>query len=107
MFRMRRSLAHATGCALVGASLVGAAQLTPTSRMPVFEVDPTWPALPNRWVLGVVSSVTVDRHDHVWILHRPRGIADELKNRAAPPVLEFDDQGRFVRAWGGPATAYE
>src|SRR5438874_4371390 len=26
-------------------------------RMPVFEVDPAWPRLPNNWVLGIVSSV--------------------------------------------------
>ena len=75
--------------------------------MPVFQVDSTWPALPNNWVMGVVSSVAVDGRDHVWILHRPRTVAENLKGRAAPPVLEFDAEGRFVNAWGGDAQGYD
>ena len=76
-------------------------------RMPVFEVDAAWPKIPNEWALGVVSSVATDRRDHVWILHRPRTVPENLKAKAAPPVLEFDAGGRFVRAWGGPATGYD
>ena len=75
--------------------------------MPVFQVDPTWPTLPNNWVVGIVSAVTVDKRDHVWILHRPRSVAAELKGRAAPPVLEFDADGKFVNAWGGDGTGYD
>jgi hypothetical protein len=77
------------------------------SAMPVFEVDPSWPNLPNNWVLGVVSSVTVDKRDHVWILHRPRSVKDAFKERAAPPVLEFDADGKFLNAWGGEAQGYD
>ena len=33
-------------------------------QVPIFEVDPTWPKLPNNWVMGVVSAVAVDRRDH-------------------------------------------
>ncbi len=75
--------------------------------MPVFQVDSTWPALPNNWVMGVVSAVAVDSRDHAWILHRPRTVAENLKGRAAPPVLEFDAEGRFVNAWGGDAQGYD
>jgi hypothetical protein len=75
--------------------------------MPVFQVDPSWPKLPNDWVLGIVSSVAVDRHDNVWILHRPRTVADTLKAHAAPPVLEFAPDGKFVNAWGGDGQGYE
>jgi hypothetical protein len=75
--------------------------------MPVFQVDSTWPRLPNNWVMGVVSSVAVDGRDHIWILHRPRTVAENLKSRAAPPVLEFDADGRFVNAWGGDAQGYD
>jgi hypothetical protein len=76
-------------------------------RMPVFEVDASWPKLPNNWVLGIVSSVATDARDHVWILHRPRSVAENLKPRAAPPVLEFDAAGTFVRAWGGDAPGHD
>jgi hypothetical protein len=76
--------------------------------MPAYQVDTTWPpSLPNGWVLGDASSVAVDRHDHVYILHRPRTVPAEKKDHAAPAVLEFDAAGTFVKAWGGPSTAYE
>ena len=88
--------------------LAGVAQSEGRSRsMPVFQVDPVWPKLPNNWVVGIVSSVSVDRRDHVWILHRPRSVQENAKNRAAPPVLEFDADGHFVNAWGGAAEGYD
>ena len=77
------------------------------ARMPVFQVDPSWPKIPNDWAFGIVSSVATDKRDHVWILHRPRTVQDKLKASAAPPVLEFDANGRFIRAWGGPAAGYD
>ena len=96
--------------ALAGTSLVvGQAQAPGGSsgsvRMPTFEVDPTWPKLPNNWVIGDPSSIAVDRRDHVWILHRPRTVPAEKKERAAPPVLEFDNAGKFVRAWEDRRTS--
>ena len=86
--------------------LVGIAQ-TSSQGMPVFEPDPSWPKLPNNWVVGVVSSVAVDRQDHVWILHRPRTVPEGMKDRAAPPVLEFGADGQYVNSWGGPAQGYD
>jgi DNA-binding beta-propeller fold protein YncE len=85
------------------------AQATTLSRrVPVFEVDTSWPPkLPNNWVLGHVASVAVDRHDHVWMLHRPNTVPEAQRKQAAPPVLEFDDKGKFVRAWGGPGKGYD
>jgi hypothetical protein len=86
----------------------GAAQsVSASAGMPIFQVDPAWPKLPNNWVVGIVSAVTVDKRDHVWILHRPRTVAADLKERAAPPVLEFDADGKFVNAWGGAASGYD
>lgn len=78
--------------------------------VPVFEVDLSWqwpPKLPNNWVVGIISFVAVDRHDHVWILQRYRQLAPELSSRAAPPVLEFDENQQFVQAWGGPGEGSE
>ncbi|HEY7187823.1 MAG TPA: hypothetical protein VH436_14805 [Vicinamibacterales bacterium] len=76
-------------------------------RVPVFEVDPSWPKLPNNWVVGHVASVAVDRRDHVWMLHRPNTIPEDTRKNAAPPVLEFDASGKFVNAWGGPGNGYD
>ncbi len=80
---------------------------TRVTGVPQFEVDPTWPKLPNNWVLGTSINVAVDRRDHVWIIHRFRFVPDEHRERAAPPILEFDENGEFVQAWGGPSDAYE
>jgi DNA-binding beta-propeller fold protein YncE len=96
---------------LVAAAWLGHAGTVPGraagTPMPVFEVDPSWPKVPNNWTLGHVSSVAVDRRDHVWILHRPNTIPEDRRGRAAPPVLEFDAKGAFVNAWGGPAAGYD
>ena len=79
-----------------------------TERLvPQFEVDPSWPMLPNDWVLGSVASVDVDSRDHVWIYHRPRSIDEAQQANAAPAVLEFDPDGNFVQGWGGPGDGYE
>jgi hypothetical protein len=79
----------------------------PAGSVPLFDVDPAWPKLPNNWVMGLVSSVAVDQRDHVWILHRPRVVAADKRKSAAPAVLEFDAAGKFVQAWGGPADGIE
>lgn len=78
---------------------------------PHYDVDPSWPKpLPNRWILGAVAGVAVDSLDHVWLVHRPSTLQpNETRSiwRAAPPVLEFDQDGRLLSAWGGPGEGYE
>src|SRR5262249_3896833 len=74
---------------------------------PSFQVDPTWPKVPAKWVLGLVSGVAIDAQDHVWVLHRPETVPDEQRSKAAPAVLEFDVAGNFIQAWGGPGPGYE
>ena len=87
--------------------------------VPHYEPDPLhFALLPNKWVNGQVGNITVDAHDNVWILHRPRSIpAGERALSLDPPeadccipapsVLEFDASGQFVQAWGGPGEGYE
>lgn len=76
--------------------------------VPQYELDPSWPPkLPNNWVMGVPTWVAVDRRDHVWVLHRPRTAPKEQRANAAPAVIEFDQAGKFVQAWGGPGTGYD
>ena len=76
-------------------------------QAPIFQVDPSWPALPNNWILGTVTSVTVGPNDHVWIVHRPRTVPQDKRAQAAPPVLEYDASGKFVKAWGGDGAGYD
>jgi DNA-binding beta-propeller fold protein YncE len=78
-----------------------------TREVPRFQVDPTWPKIPNNWVLGLVSGVNVDAQDHIWVLHRPGTVPAAQKANAAPPVLEFDASGKFIQGWGGPSAGYE
>jgi DNA-binding beta-propeller fold protein YncE len=89
-------------------------------QAPRFEVDPMWPKpLPNHWLLGNVIGVGVDFQDHIWIVHRSAATLDRKEIYAAadppladccvgaPPVIEFDQQGNVVHAWGGPGAGYE
>ena len=85
---------------------IAAAQTSPL-RPPAFQLDPKWPAIPNDWVLGEVTSIAVGPDDHVWVLHRPRSIPAEKRANAAPPVLEFDTAGKLLGSWGGDAAGYD
>ena len=73
--------------------------------VPVFEVDAHWPVLPNNWSLGFVAKVAVDSHDNVWLIHRPRTVV--AGKIVAQPVIVFDKNGKFVRAWGGDGAGYD
>jgi len=83
---------------------------------PQYQVDAAWPRdLPNNWILGQVSGIAVGPNDHIWIVHRPRTVttreAGAVQNPPlstccvpAPSVIEFDQEGNVVRAWGGPTA---
>src|SRR5690349_2408456 len=91
---------------------------TPPPQVPIFEVDPMWPApLPNRWILGSSTGVTVDGQDHVYVVH----LTDSFNARTeiglatnpvtgeccapAPNVLEFDATGNLVNHLSPAAKA--
>jgi hypothetical protein len=76
-------------------------------KPPVFELDPNWPSIPNHWVLGEVTSISVDRNDHIWVLHVPQSVPAAQRANAAPPVLEFDGAGTWLASWGGPGDGFE
>jgi DNA-binding beta-propeller fold protein YncE len=86
---------------------------------PKFQVDPAWPKpLPNNWIMGQPSGISVDGDDHIWVVQRPRSLTDDEKAASfspprskccipAPPVLEFDQQGNLLRSWGGKGEGYD
>lgn len=47
-----------------------------------------WAKLPKGWNLGECSGVSVDKYDNVWVF-----------NRGAHPIVEFDRDGNFVKAF--------
>ena len=101
----------AAASALAFCGTLNAAQApVPTPNLPnvpeVYKFDPGWPKpLPNNWVMGTVTGMSVDQDDHIWVLDRP-GNTPAGKS-AAPAVLEFDIDGNLLRSWGAPASAPE
>jgi DNA-binding beta-propeller fold protein YncE len=99
-------------CVLCG----GVLSLAQSQRVavPRFEIDPFWPKpLPDNWEMGELGAVFVDPKDHIWVISRPRTLtADQIGLSQkpptseccvpAPPVIEFDQDGRVVQSWGGP-----
>lgn len=126
---MRRRRSVGVSVAVVGVALaclwwrspvIGAQQGGKSEQIPIFQYDPTWPKLPlpNKWALGNVVGVDVDEQDHIWIVHRPHTLLHNYEDglehnpptaeccRMAPPVMEFDQAGKLLRTWGGPAEGF-
>jgi DNA-binding beta-propeller fold protein YncE len=104
----------------VGFGLTVTEQAVFAQAAPAYRNEPLWPQpLPNHWIFGSVTGVTVDAQNRIWVVHRG---ADSLGNNekgmmltpptsssccvAAPFVVEFDQSGKVVGSWGGPGTGY-
>lgn len=110
---------HLLAIALLTAGATGLAQ-QPAS-VPKFQYDPSFPQpLPEKWAIGAIGGMAVDGRDHIWVLHRPgplrtnerfTGAGDNPPKAEccvpAPPVLEFDQDGKLISSWGGPGAGYE
>src|SRR6202162_3511576 len=57
---------------------------------PKFKLDPDWPKpLPNKWKMGGVAGLAVDKDDNVWVLNRPNDLTDiELEAELTPPLAD-------------------
>ena len=92
---------------------------TQASGGPRYAVDATWPKpLPNNWLLGQVAGIAVASDDTIWIVHRPASLTDDERGAAltpkrskcciaAPPVLQFDRDGKLLNSWGGKGEGYD
>jgi hypothetical protein len=60
------------------------------AAFPQFEVDATWPKpYPNKWKIGGVTGLAVDKDDHVWVYNRPNDLTSlELQAERTPPTAE-------------------
>ena len=69
--------------------------------------------------MGQAVGVSVDAHDHIFVVHRPLSVRRPTEAGAAadpkiaeccvpaPPVLEFDEAGNLIGHWGGPGEGYD
>ena len=57
---------------------------------PRYKFDPEWPKpLPNKWKIGGITGLAVDRNDDVWVLNRPNDLTDiELHAELTPPAAD-------------------
>lgn len=77
------------------------AQTSQTSQP--YAVIHGWPQLPDGFVLGQVSGVAVDSHNHVFIFHRAENswAADKTHVIASATVMCFDgSSGKVLFSWG-------
>src|SRR2546427_9877736 len=56
-----------------------------------YEANDRWAKLPPGWVWTEVAAVAADSQDRVYVF-----------NRGEHPVMIFDRDGTFLRAWGVP-----
>src|SRR4030095_15931582 len=70
---------------LVGLTVVLAAQSAPR-----YKFDPDWPKpMPNKWKIGGVTGLAVDKDDNVWVYDRPNDLRDmELKAELTPTIAD-------------------
>ena len=119
---MLKFLAGLLAAVVVVSSSVATASQTPEAAptVPRYELDMSWPKLPlpNKWALGLINGIWLDKNDHVWVFHSPELLPAYLTGAAqsppsgkccvpAPAILEFDAQGNVLRSWGGPGPGYE
>ena len=83
--------------------------------VPVYQVDPFWPKpfKDPKWMIQAIPVMATDYEDHIWAISRSNdlrpdeGMAGTNPPRgdcciAAPEILEFDQQGNVLNAWGNP-----
>jgi len=108
---------------LVVSTVSPATAAAPASQgvVPEYALDTSWPKLPlpNKWALGLINSIFVDTHNHLWLYHSPELVPGYARGAAAnppsgkccvpaPAIIEFDEQGNVVRSWDiGPGRGYD
>src|SRR5438128_3937009 len=82
--------------------------------VPKFKVDASWPKpLPNKWKMGGVTGLAVDKDDNVWVLNRPNDLTSieieaELETPVAdccvhaPAMIHFDKMGNVIESFDAP-----
>ncbi len=81
---------------------------------PKFKFDPDWPKpMPNKWKIGGVTGLAVDKDDNVWVYDRPNDLtAIELEAELTPPIadccvrppsmIHIDKAGNVIGSFDAP-----
>jgi hypothetical protein len=81
---------------------------------PRFKYDPDWPKpLPNKWKMGGVTGLAVDKDDNIWVLNRPNDLVSiEVHAEQDPPLadccahapamIHFDKAGNVIGSFDAP-----
>jgi sugar lactone lactonase YvrE len=102
--------------ALAGLCLLslGVSVLAQNMAAPKYKFDPDWPkTMPNKWKIGGVTGLAVDKDDNVWVLDRPNDLRDmELKAELNPPtadcctrppsMIHIDQNGNVIGSFDPP-----
>src|ERR1700684_2111881 len=97
-------------CLLILCAALGAQTLI----APKYKFDPDWPKpLPNKWKMGGVTGLAVDKDDNVWVYDRPNDLTDiELEAELSPPIadccvrppsmMHIDKNGNVIGSFDAP-----
>src|SRR6267378_2981452 len=68
----------------------GISLIAQTPAAPRYKFDPDWPrTMPNKWKIGGVTGLAVDKDDNVWVYDRPNDLRDmELKAELTPTIAD-------------------
>jgi DNA-binding beta-propeller fold protein YncE len=108
VMRSVRVLAVPIGLCLVALYAWGAQ----AQSAPRYKFDPDWPKpLPNKWKMGGVTGLAVDKDDNVWVLNRPNDLRDlELQAEIGiaacctrpPSMIHIDKNGNVIGSFDPP-----
>jgi sugar lactone lactonase YvrE len=83
-----------------------------TQTAPKYKFDSEWPkTLPNKWKMGGVTGLAVDKDDNVWVYDRPNDLRDieldaEIKMADCcvrpPSMIHIDKDGNVIGSFDPP-----
>ena len=98
----------------ISLSVLSIALFAQQPAAPKYKFDPDWPKpMPNKWKIGGVTGLAVDKDDNVWVLDRPNDLRDiELDAEFDPPatdcckrppsMIHIDKDGNVIGSFDPP-----
>ncbi len=85
---------------------------SPAAVAPKYKFDPDWPKpLPNKWKMGGVTGLAVDKDDNIWVYNRPNDLREiELNAEVGladcctrpPSMIHMDKAGNVIGSFDPP-----